>query len=245
MAADVPTVTRPQGRKRQKLISGQQAEVERLPENRRSESPVSSTLDSQSAGRSSDTESQDTGSDQTGDLQEAPMPNVGKPGASFARAFAKILSQPQAASLKGTQAKTAHSTGLSEQSAHHLRQNLRRRDHVVVRKLGEDAVHDATEKALMKTATRGVVQLFNAVSAAQHIKSAGRKPQTAQAREAAHAKSEVKGTTQQQPGWDILRAGYDPFREQGGTKLKDWNQAQPGTDSEAGPQGGSSSDESQ
>lgn len=36
-----------------------------------------------------------------------------------------------------------------------------------VPKRGEEPEHDALEKALLKTATRGVVRLFNAVSKAQ------------------------------------------------------------------------------
>ncbi|DBB00102.1 TPA: hypothetical protein ACH3X1_013955 [Trebouxia sp. C0004] len=55
----------------------------------------------------------------------------------------------------------------ADKAAKKMRLEMRQRGHVAVPKRGEDPQHDAQEKALLKTATRGVVRLFNAVSKAQ------------------------------------------------------------------------------
>ena len=51
--------------------------------------------------------------------------------------------------------------------ARKMRKEMRERGHVVPARKGMDVQQDAREKRLQKTATRGVVQLFNAINAAQ------------------------------------------------------------------------------
>jgi Rrp15p len=99
---------------------------------------------------------------------------------TFARAFARIidssvpqteqvLAAPILAGSKSLAARKAEdeAEAKAHRAAKKLRLEMRQRGHVVPKKRGADPIADAREKAFQKTATRGVVRLFNAVAKAQ------------------------------------------------------------------------------
>jgi hypothetical protein len=99
---------------------------------------------------------------------------------TFARAFARIIdsSAPQteqvlaAPILAGSKSLAARKAEDEEEAkvrraAKKLRLEMRQRGHVVPKRRGADPVADVREKSFQKTATRGVVRLFNAVAKAQ------------------------------------------------------------------------------
>jgi len=99
---------------------------------------------------------------------------------TFARAFARIIdsSAPQteqvlaAPILAGSKSLAARKAedeaeAKAHRAAKKLRLEMRQRGHVVPKRRGADPVADAREKTFQKTATRGVVRLFNAVAKAQ------------------------------------------------------------------------------
>lgn len=138
----------------------------------------------------------------------------------------------------------------ADKAAKKMRLEMRQRGHVAVPKRGEDPQHDAQEKALLKTATRGVVRLFNAVSKAQRDQKdamvGGSRSRVAKLDKASFlaelrgiGTNKGKGTAlpagtgpatgapSQQPqpqegasGWGVLS---DSFGLQGGGKMKDWD----------------------
>jgi hypothetical protein len=105
---------------------------------------------------------------------------VGGKADTFARAFARIMdgAAPKGAadgaapilagskSLAKRKAEDAEEAK-ADRAAKKLRHEMRQRGHVAPPRRGEDPAADAREKALQRTATRGVVRLFNAVSKAQ------------------------------------------------------------------------------
>ncbi|KAK9832556.1 hypothetical protein WJX81_008662 [Elliptochloris bilobata] len=124
-----------------------------------------------------------SGSDSDGPIPGSPHDHKATGGdskaASFARAFAKVMggaagggaaaAAPILAGSKslGKRKREEAEAERSDRAARKLRADMRRRGHIVVKKKGDDPASDAAEKALMKTATRGVVRLFNAVAKAQ------------------------------------------------------------------------------
>ncbi|KAL0051544.1 hypothetical protein WJX82_009594 [Trebouxia sp. C0006] len=138
----------------------------------------------------------------------------------------------------------------ADKAAKKMRLEMRQRGHVAVSKHGENPQHDAQEKALLKTATRGVVRLFNAVSKAQRDQKdamvGGSRSRVAKLDKASFlaelrgiGANKGKGTAlpagtgpatgapSQQPqpqegasGWGVLS---DSFGLQGGGKMKDWD----------------------
>jgi hypothetical protein len=109
----------------------------------------------------------------------------GGKSATLARAFARTLDSasknakqnlltaeldaPILAASKSLATRKAEEEALSkaDRAAKRLKMEMRMRGHVVPSKRGEDPDADAKEKSLQKIATRGVVQLFNAVAKAQ------------------------------------------------------------------------------
>jgi len=99
---------------------------------------------------------------------------------TFARAFARIIdsSAPQtnqvlaAPILAGSKSLAVRKAedeaeAKAHRAAKKLRLEMRQRGHAVPKRRGADPVADAREKSFQKTATRGVVRLFNAVAKAQ------------------------------------------------------------------------------
>ncbi|GIL57774.1 hypothetical protein Vafri_12918 [Volvox africanus] len=103
----------------------------------------------------------------------------GSKGASFARAFSKLLKAKSKPSEVGRvpileKSKTVAKRQAEEDAdaearrdAKRARQELRQRGHVKVPRKGEDPGHDQLEKQLGRLATKGVVMLFNAISTSQ------------------------------------------------------------------------------
>lgn len=79
------------------------------------------------------------------------------------------LDAPILAASKSLATRKAEEEALSkaDRAAKRLKMEMRMRGHVVPSRRGEDPDADAKEKSLQKIATRGVVQLFNAVAKAQ------------------------------------------------------------------------------
>lgn len=99
-------------------------------------------------------------------------------GAAIAKAFAKVTHgrtvdrQAGTAILSGSKSvlKRQRQEAVdeaTERKAKVLRQEMRKRGHDKIPRRGEDPSHDITEKLLLRTARKGVVRLFNAVSKAQ------------------------------------------------------------------------------
>ena len=98
---------------------------------------------------------------------------------TFARAFNRILDSsvakpdllgaPILAGSKSIAARKAEdeAEAKADRAAKKLRLEMRQRGHVVPKHRGVDPVADVREKSFQKTATRGVVRLFNAVAKAQ------------------------------------------------------------------------------
>ena len=98
---------------------------------------------------------------------------------TFSRAFARImdtsgvkaevLAAPILAGSKSIAARKAEdeAEAKADRDAKRLRLEMKQRGHAIPKRRGEDPALDAKEKTLQKTATRGVVRLFNAVAKAQ------------------------------------------------------------------------------
>lgn len=119
-------------------------------------------------------------------------------------------------------------------------------------KAGADPKRDARERSLRRSATRGVVRLFNAVWRAQrgHAEGQGDARAVAASKasllagldagagkavavgKAAEKAPEGKGGgTQPQRGWDVLQEDFTGLS--GRAKLKDWDKAASDSDDEA------------
>ncbi|KAI8474980.1 MAG: Metallo-dependent phosphatase-like protein [Monoraphidium minutum] len=121
---------------------------------------------------------------------------AGEKGASFAKAFSKIIAKPVKASSKakaaaaaaeggggGARLILAESAGVQKRrqeeegdaearrEAKKQRLAMKKRGHLGIPRKGADPSHDAREKSLQRLATRGVVLLFNAVNKAQRQKA--------------------------------------------------------------------------
>lgn len=99
-------------------------------------------------------------------------------GAAIAKAFAKVTHgrtedrKAGAGILSGSKSvlkrqREEAAEEAIERKAKMLRQEMRKRGHAKVPRRGEEPSHDVTEKLLLRTARKGVVRLFNAVSKAQ------------------------------------------------------------------------------
>lgn len=142
----------------------------------------------QSEGASDQSEAKSDQSQPPGDSAKAmPAPANGEPagpfkskekGAAIAKAFAKVTRgrtedrSAGAAILSGSKSllkrqRVEAVEEAADHKAHALRREMRKRGHATVPRIGDDHVHDATEKLLLRTARKGVVRLFNAVSKAQ------------------------------------------------------------------------------
>lgn len=121
-------------------------------------------------------------------------------------------------------------------AAKKIRDEMKQRGHYVPARKGLDPERDGREKRLQKTATKGVVQLFNAINAAQkRIRSEetkGNKGKIARLGKAGflaeikHMKErdggENQGEKAEEPsGWDVLKEGFVGIAEN--AKMKDWN----------------------
>lgn len=149
----------------------------------------------------------------------------GDKSASFAKAFAKIMSR-EVSAAQGSNLILADSSSLkkrkadedaaerTDSAARNLRAQLKQRGHQKVPVRGEDPQHDQREKQLHKLATKGVVLLFNAVAKAQKSSTDA----LAQARKSvkmdkkaflAQLKQTPSGQQQQQggPGGSVLGLG--------------------------------------
>lgn len=140
----------------------------------------------------------------------------------------------------------------ADRAAKRLRLEMKQRGHVVPKRRGEDPLADQREKVLQKTATRGVVRLFNAIAKAQRRlrqteDATGSKAKAARLGKASFL-SELRNSSKapeggagvmsgQRPnaaadaeadddgaGWEVLQKRFTGL--QGGSKMKDWDKAQ-------------------
>ncbi|KAL3155385.1 hypothetical protein ABBQ38_010943 [Trebouxia sp. C0009 RCD-2024] len=201
--------------------------------------------------------------------QDGKQPNTKDLKATgVARAAARLLEQDVAEgglailskskSVAKRQREEAEETK-ADKAAKKMRLEMKQRGHVAVPKRGEEPQHDALEKALLRTATRGVVRLFNAVSKAQRDQkdalvggSRSRAPKLdkasflAELRGMGHTKGSAKGSAPALPGTGPATAGRpaepqaqgapgwgvlsDSFGLQGGAKMKDWDKQDDSSD---------------
>lgn len=201
---------------------------------------------------------------------------AGGKGASFAKAFAKVMDTsarvgqrvevPILAASKSVTKRAAEQEAAekTDREAKRLRHELRKRGRADVQPRGADPVADQVERQLQRIATRGVVQLFNAVAKAQRaakdalLTGLKGKPamskaaffqelkgQPGAAQPAAQqlvpgAAPRAAGTAPRAPSWDVLRSSFTGL--QGASKMKDWDRQQ-GSGGSGSEQPGSSSDE--
>lgn len=101
-------------------------------------------------------------------------------------------------------------------------------------KQGQDPQHDTRERALARVATRGVVQLFNAITKAQRAQKdallSGVKQGSVSKAEfltqlkaggAAARLSAVPAMAEAMPKWEVLQDSFSGLR--GRSKMKDWD----------------------
>lgn len=137
------------------------------------------------SGSGSDADDDDSDGGRHRSAKQPTSFSKGHKGASFARAFSKVLetkAKPSLASTSGKDVILADSKSLRKRKAEDeaakqaqrtnklLKMELRQRGHLSVPKKGENPEHDLREKQLLKLATKGVVLLFNAVAKAQKQK---------------------------------------------------------------------------
>ncbi|WZN65925.1 RRP15-like protein [Chloropicon roscoffensis] len=171
---------------------------------------------------------------------------------SMASAFAKIVGKKSKGSAGPILAEGKVLNRDEDRAAKELRKKIlsnrkqklemRERGHVTAVQPGANAEQDALERALVRTATKGVVKLFNAIHQAQrqHRRAEGDRQKTAEAKEnlmdqlegAARNVSKIEGGSKGSrgkeagqaaggAGWDVLRDGFTGLS--GRTKLKDWD----------------------
>jgi hypothetical protein len=120
-----------------------------------------------------------------------------------------------------------------------LREEMKKRGHYLPSKKGGDPHRDALEKRLQKTATKGVVQLFNAINTAQkrvrNEEATGNKAKVAklgkagflagirQVRERQNQEEalKVEGRDADTTKWDVLKEGFAGITENS-VRLRDW-----------------------
>ncbi len=145
-----------------------------------------------------------------------------------------------------------------------LREEMKKRGHYLPTKKGEDPQRDILEKRLQKTATKGVVQLFNAINAAQkRIRSEdtlGKKAKAAKLgkagflagiRQVRERQAQEDSATDGRPAdvgrdaavtgtsgkWDVLKGGFVGINDTS-VRMRDWDAKQDNT-SDGGTYGGS------
>jgi len=197
------------------------------------------------------------GDDGFGGRSSSPTPPLADTKASaMARAFAKVMATGGPGGAGGVLASSKSVTkaaaadadaAAAAAAARTLRREMRRRGHAIVPRKGEDPVVDARERALARVATRGVVQLFNAVAAAQRTRAAAdaarglpgvrRAARTGAAERdafltalAGGVGSKAAAQPKKDAAWDVLADDFEA-RTGGGTRLRDWG----GRDAAAAP----------
>ena len=135
----------------------------------------------------------------------------------------------------------------ASKAAKKLREEMKKRGHYLPAKKGEDPQRDILEKRLQKTATKGVVQLFNAINTAQkRIRSEdtlGNKAKAAklgkagflagirQVRERQNQEALAKGGQPEGPvtdpegangKWDVLKGGFVGINDNS-VRMRDWD----------------------
>lgn len=172
----------------------------------------------------------------------------GGKAASFARAFAKAMNpgKGEQTILRGNKAVIKKRAEDKEETtkdkeAKRARLELRTRGHVLPKPKGDDPEADIRERGFQKTATRGVVKLFNAVAKAQKQlretqELTGNRLKAAKVSKASFL-SEIRAgqktrtkenkiihSVAEEPGWEVLQDGFAGL--QGGSKMKDWDRKQ-------------------
>eukprot|EP00892_Ulva_mutabilis_P011987 jgi/Ulvmu1/9160/UM005_0258.1 len=152
-----------------------------------------------------------------------------KLGVAFSRVLERSSKQEIMQGSKSVQKRRREEEAETAQNklAKQERRERRKRGHVAVPLKGQDPVHDAREKTLVSVATKGVVQLFNAISKAQSAKrqadAAGAKPRDVVKSTKAALLSALKPDAQpadsETPRWKVLQQGFTGMHEAG--KLKD------------------------
>lgn len=187
---------------------------------------------------------------------------------SFSRAFNRLVDNVDGLSkapiLAGS--KSVHRRKEEEKleleaskAAKKLREEMKKRGHYLPTKKGLDPQRDILEKRLQKTATKGVVQLFNAINTAQkRIRSEdtlGKKAKAAKLgkagflagirqvreRQAQEEKNlAIDGPSADVGGasgkWDVLKGGFVGVNE-ASVRMRDWD-AKEGNVSDGGSDGG-------
>ncbi len=155
-----------------------------------------------------------------------------------------------------------HKTCLPSENMNHPSQTK------AVPRQGQDPKHDAQERVLLRVATKGVVQLFNAVTKAQHAHkhtaAAGVLDKGGSVLSKADFLKQLKqaggggsgggvvatgkggrgaqgGASASNPKWDVLQESYDGVR--GRSKMKDWDLESSGGEEEPVGESDLSSDE--
>ena len=173
----------------------------------------------------------------------------------MASAFAKILGKKSKVSNPVLSERKARDSSLKQEQEEHRKKvqsnrkqkiDIREKGHVTSVRYGADPDQDKLEKLLVKTATKGVVKLFNAIYQAQkqHEKAGRNKDAMKQAKSnlldqlegAASKVSEFEGDKGLKAGlksntnesgktggggWDVLSEGFTGLS--GRKKLKDWD----------------------
>eukprot|EP00884_Botryococcus_braunii_P003905 jgi/Botrbrau1/13515/Bobra.0347s0002.2 len=191
----------------------------------------------------------------------------GNQASAFARAFQKVVGSSERGPTGGDPILAASKSVLKRQrvedeeqqakrKAKKLRMEMRKRGHVAVPPKGENPEVDAREKALMRLATRGVVNLFNAIAVAQKQEEVaalqGAKPVQAVKASKSAFLATLKGDSAATKGggkvhvgpkeqavrgepsgvaessWAVVKEGFAGL--QGGRKLKDWDKELDGID---------------
>lgn len=99
---------------------------------------------------------------------------------------------------------------------------------------GKDPQHDTQERALARVATRGVVQLFNAITKAQRaqkdallsgVKEGGvsKADFLTQLKAGGPARPSAAPAAEAAPAWEVLQDSFSGLR--GRSKMKDWDLA--------------------
>ena len=207
-------------------------------------------------GNSDDSIAQDSSSDdEDEDDREARQKGFLEGGKvdTFSRAFNRLVEQAQESQVKApilTGSKSIHKMKEEEKkdlevskAVKQFKDEMKRRGHYIPLKKGMDPEKDAREKRLQKTATKGVVQLFNAINAAQKrirteetkgnkgkIARLGKAGFLAEIRHMKEQDAQPQTVTKEENkkdagGWDVLKEGFVGIN-QNSVKMKDWDKEQ-------------------